>query len=335
MSVRVRDWKGESVYLGPSKAIVIDNKDPSNKGRIRIKSPIFGESSFIHYVYPDDGFFSPPDVGSVVYITQDGGDPDFLIAWATINDGDPNNPDTREEFRRSVPTNRGWASPGDLSADGSPSIINNGHLIELDDGIAIASSDGTITHTKESKGLRFSTSGGHVLRMLEELTEGSQKNRIELITFGGQSLQLIDDLDASGQQIIVKDSDNRTLEVLKSSNKIRLRDSGNSKYIDLDFSGNKIETESPTIKIGKNAIEPIILGNQWVTYNNTQIVLTLNALISAVNTLIGDFNSHTHSYSPGSDPTTQTGSPSGSGSSPPSPAGFAGAPQLSIKGKIE
>jgi len=293
MSVRVKNWMGEAVYLGPSKAIVIDNKDPSKKGRIRVKSPVFGDTAFIHYVYPDDGFFGPPDVGSIVYIVPDGGDPDFLIAWATINDGDRVNPDTRLQFRRDVPTNRGWASPGDLEGSGKPIGVNAGHLFEMDDGIAMVASNGTVTHTKEKKGIRFTTSGGHFLKMLEEETAGATQNRVELgsigghkfslydeasrssklqraeiSTTGGQFLSLIDDADSVKQQVILRDVDNRTIEIIKESDRIRIRNSAGTIFIDIDFANDIIEIDANNVKIGTAAAEALVRGDTFRTLFN-------------------------------------------------------------------
>ena len=263
MSVKVKDWKGEFCYLGPSKAIVIDNKDPNLKGRIRVNSPVYGATGFIHYLTPDDGFYSPPDIGSVVFVQADGGDPDYLIASSTVNDGNPSNPDTPTPFRRGVPTNRGWVSPGDLDGQGKVIALNGGHSLELDDGIAIADAQGTVTQTKESKGLRLKTSGGHFLKMWEEATDGAQQNRIELSTSKGQLLHLIDDDDSAKQQVILKDVDNRTIEIIKETDRIRIRNSSNTIHIDIDLANDTIEIDAEHVKLGTNAMQHIVRGDAF------------------------------------------------------------------------
>jgi len=292
MSIKVKNWMGEYSYLGPSKALVVDNKDPSFKGRIKVLSPVFGETGYIHYIYPEDGFFSPPDIGSVVLVETDGGDPNYIVARGTINDGDKLNPDTRVELRRSVPTNRGWSTPGDLDALGKPLSTNGGHLIELDDGLAI-DNNGNVTHTKESKGFRVSTLGGHFLRMWEEETDGTQKNRIELGTSGGHSffmadeagktsnqqriefkttgnqyVQLIDEADSQQQQVIIKDADLRTIEIIKSSDRIRIRNSSNTIHIDIDLANDTIEVDAKIVKLGTNATEHLVRGDAFRTLFN-------------------------------------------------------------------
>ena len=168
MSVVLRDREGILVSLGSSKAIVLDNRDPLQKGRIRVLSPVYGETNFIYWTAPDDGFYGPPDIGSIVHVETGGGDKDFLYATRVILDGEEGDPDTPTQFRREVPTNRGWVSPGELSSEGVPAAKNGGHALELDDGVATVDAQGTVTHTKETKGVRLSTSGGHQLSLFEE-----------------------------------------------------------------------------------------------------------------------------------------------------------------------
>lgn len=290
MSVRVKDWIGEVKYLGPSKAIIIDNKDPSHKGRLRILSPVFGESPWIHFLNVEDGFFGIPDVGSVVLVEADGGDPNYVIIRGVYNDGDALDPDTPTIFRRDVPTNRGWVSPGDLDSLGKPVSSNSGHSLELDDGIAL-NSDGTITQTAESRGIRLNTSGGHSLKILEEGTDGQQQNRIqasttgghslslideagntssqqrvEMVTTSGQSFQMIDDEDSAKQQIVIKDADERTIEVLKETDRIRIRNSSGTIYIDINFANDTIEIDAENVKLGTSAAQSIVRGDAFKTF---------------------------------------------------------------------
>lgn len=270
MSFKIRDWLGDPKYVAASKALVIDNQDPLKKGRIKVKSPVFGEQ-WVYFATPDDGLFAPPDINTVVYVEADGGNPDYLICRGVINDGPDSSPDTRVEFQRDVPTNRGWASPGELTSTGEAAAVNAGHILELDDGIAILS-DGSVTHTKEMKGVRITTSGGHFLKMFEEEGDGSQFNRIELGTIDGQLLQMVDDNDAAKQNITLKDKDSRTIEIIKETDRIRIRNASGTIYIDVDFANDTIEVDANIVKLGTSASEAIVRGD------------TFRAL----------FNSHTH-----------------------------------------
>lgn len=268
MAVKIEDWMGSTKYVAPSKAIVIDNKDPKQKGRIRVDSPVYGKSPWIHYITVEDGFFGPPDVGSVVIVEADGGDPDYIIARGTINDGLDEDSDTPQEFRRYVPTNRGWSSPGELNGLGEVITPNGGHTLELDDGMAILS-NGTVVSSKELKGVRLTTSGGHSFNMFEEGTDGQQQNRIQLTTSGNQIIQMVDDEDSEKQNITLKDSEERTIEIIKDSDRIRIRNKSGTIFIDIDFANDTIEIDADNVKLGTAAAESIVRGDAFRTLFNS------------------------------------------------------------------
>ena len=98
-----------------------------------------------------------------------------------------------------------------------------------------------------------------------------------------------------------------------------------------------VVTNAPEIKVGGDgANEPMVLGNQLVTFLNTQVVPKINALILAVTTLADSttgYPLHKHSYNPGPGASTDTGGPtpsaSGASGQIPSAAAPSGAPQLS------
>ena len=250
MSTRVKNWLGESVYLGTSKAIVLDNRDPDKKGRIKVLSPAFGTSVFIPYLTPDDGFFAPPDVGSIVRIEAASGDPDYLVAYSTISDGNAANNDVPSVFRREVPTNRGWVSPGPLDSNGKPIVQSGGHSLEMDDGLATVSNN-AVSQTAKSRGVRLTTMGGHSIKMTEEDGDGSQKNLIEITTSGGHVIEMLDENNSG------------------DTNKVRIRNSSGTIFVDIDLANDVIEIDAENVKIGTNATEALVRGDTFRTLFNT------------------------------------------------------------------
>jgi Type VI secretion system/phage-baseplate injector OB domain len=171
--VKIRDANGDIKYLGRSKAVVIDNRDPLNRGRIRVNHPFIGNSAWIDYLQQPSSF-SIPSIGDTVYIEADTGEPEYAVASGNVTKGDDSNPSTPTAFQRPIPSNRGWQTPG-------------GHLIEFDDGEATVSNapiDSNFTST--NKGVRITTSEGNKI-LIDDST-----NTITIINSQGKIFKLTD-----------------------------------------------------------------------------------------------------------------------------------------------
>ncbi len=141
---------GNIKYVGIARAVVIDNNDPLKRGRIRVNTPVLGETNWIPYL-TTPGTFNVPDVDSVVYVQCDGGFYTHPVAWGNLNYGDDGDLQFPEEFQRVSPTNRGWYTPA-------------GHLIEVDDGTDEA---GT------GRGIRITTADKTIINIADEPTDHS------------------------------------------------------------------------------------------------------------------------------------------------------------------
>lgn len=137
-------------YVGISRAVVIDNNDPLKRGRIRVNSPVLGETNWLPYLTAP-GTFNVPAVDSVVYIECDGGFYTHPVAFGNLNYGDDDDLQFPEEFQRASPTNRGWYTP-------------EGHMLEIDDGEDAA---GT------KRGIRLTTVDATTLFINDETTDHS------------------------------------------------------------------------------------------------------------------------------------------------------------------
>ncbi len=127
----------EGKMITRSRALVIDNRDPLKKGRIRVKHPILGETVWINFI-KDEGSFGVPSIGEIVYLECDCGYETHPIAHGKIPKGTDTDINVPDIFRRLNPTNRGFYTP-------------SGHTIEMDDGEGIA---------KLGKGIRITTKNG-------------------------------------------------------------------------------------------------------------------------------------------------------------------------------
>lgn len=188
---RVVDDNGKIKYSGRSKATVLDNRDPNQKGRIIVDHPLLGETVWIDYL-KTPGQFNVPSIGDIVYVEADAGHPEFPIAWGNVEKGTYAQSDVPTAFKRDIPTNRGWQTPG-------------GHLVELDDGLAtLTTAPNDTTYTTSNKGIRITTSGGNKIHIAED-------------TSGGNEYILVSDKANNSIKI---DSSTNTITITNSNNKI-------------------------------------------------------------------------------------------------------------------
>lgn len=158
---RTKDIQGNVKYASRSKAKVIDNRDPLKRGRIRIRHPILGNTTWIDYLR-SPGTFTVPSIGDLVYVEADSGFAEYPIAWGNATKGLDENPILPEQFKRDIPTNRGMFTPG-------------GHTFEMDDGEAKLSQDPKDDDfTDKSRGVRLTTKAGNKIHILEDATNGKQ-----------------------------------------------------------------------------------------------------------------------------------------------------------------
>lgn len=162
----VRDVSAKyNKYAGRSRAKVIDNADPLNRGRIRVDHPQVGKTGWINYLRAP-GSFDVPSVGDVVYIEADAGWYDHVVAWGNITTGADVAPNIPVQFQRVYPTNRGIFTPG-------------GHLIEFDDGLAEGEQNAS-----GAKGIRITTTDGNKVDVNDEFST------ITISDVGGNSVEL-------------------------------------------------------------------------------------------------------------------------------------------------
>ncbi len=161
---RTKDSNGNTKYVGSSKAVVLDNRDPLSKGRIIVDHPLLGNTVWIDYLRAP-GIFTVPSVGDIVYVECDSGVYEFPFSWGNVTKGEDAAPEIPDMFKRTVPTNRGFYTP-------------KGQSIELDDGVAKDGSDPKYDAlTSKSRGIRITTSSGHKIHISDD-----PDNQVQSIT---------------------------------------------------------------------------------------------------------------------------------------------------------
>jgi phage baseplate assembly protein gpV len=189
---RTKDNYGRHRYSERSKAKVLDNRDPANKGRILIDHPILGETVWVPYLH-SPGQFDVPSIGDIVYVECDSGEPEFPIAHGNLTIGYPGKANIPIAFSdRNVPTNRGLYTP-------------SGHLIELDDGISNPTNSPKDTDlTTLRRGIRITTAPH------DESDTKSYK------------IHIMDDPDHGLEKILIESRDGSSITIDSSSGQITI-----------------------------------------------------------------------------------------------------------------
>jgi len=158
---KVKSTSGLHKYAGRSKAVVLDNRDPFNRGYIIVDHPVTGPTAWIPYL-KNPTIFDVPSIGDVVYVEADCGEGQYPVAWGNITKGAKDDNNTPSEFKRDIPTNRGMKTPG-------------GHKLEMDDGVAtVTANPDDKQFTTESRGIRVTSTAGNKIHIVEDSAAGQQ-----------------------------------------------------------------------------------------------------------------------------------------------------------------
>lgn len=239
---RTKDANGNVKYAGRSKAVVMDNRDPLNRGRIIVDHPLLGNTAWIDYVR-EPGVFSVPSIGDVVFVECDAGEYEFAVASGIVTRGEDANPFLPSKFKRDIPTNRGFFSPG-------------GHSLELDDGVAtITDAPKDNTFTTSQRGIRVTSTANNKIHIIEDSASGAQ-------------------------YILIQDAGGNLIKMDYKNNQLTINSIGKTK---IDTVGNKDETVggNDTKTVTGNESETIS-GNKTETISgNLQITITGSCDIKA------------------------------------------------------
>lgn len=158
-------YSGDLKYTTSSRAIVVDNRDPLQKGRIIVDHPQLGSTTWIPYLNTP-GMFDVPKIGDIVMVESESGFYTHPVAWGNLHRVLPDNPDISNvplTFQRQVPSARGLFTPG-------------GHTIVLDDGLAeeITPEPNDTNLSTLGRGIKIQTKAGNLIHILEDTVENKQ-----------------------------------------------------------------------------------------------------------------------------------------------------------------
>lgn len=78
----IKDESGNRRFIGVYRGVVVDNNDPLNKGRLRLKIPqvlLDQETGWAWGVYPVGLTRNIPVIGTGMFVMFEGGDPSYPV----------------------------------------------------------------------------------------------------------------------------------------------------------------------------------------------------------------------------------------------------------------
>jgi len=150
----------EGRYYGKHRAIVTDNSDPDNLGRLRVRVPRLLGSVETGWALPaapyggasEEGFFALPDIGASVWIEFEDGDLAYPV-WSGTWWGDGERPEGAGPGQKVIKTAAGHKVVLDDDAGSITVTDSNGNEVTLDSsGIKLEDANGN-SITLDSSGI--------------------------------------------------------------------------------------------------------------------------------------------------------------------------------------
>ncbi len=263
--------KVERRFYGKFRGFVVDNADPENLGRLKVKVPsLLGSDVVTGWALPcapyggdaDQGFLFIPEVNAGVWVEFEQGDLEFPIWAGTF-----------------------WSKPGGDSELPKPNKADGGEESAVQDPPTRK-----IIKTKKGHTIQLEDADNDEMVIIREGVNG------HVITMNKDGIKVTD--GANGHVITLDDSGITITDGVNSGNKVTMDNSGvkaedkNGNAVVMESSG--VTVKGSQIKIGDGASEPMVLGNQL----NTALMQWVNT-VYAVHMHTGNLGSPTTPPVPG------------------------------------
>jgi uncharacterized protein involved in type VI secretion and phage assembly len=232
----------QSKYYGKYRGFVVDNADPDQRGRLRVRVPSLLGDQVLDWALPCVPYGGSPGLGWFFIPDVD------AQIWVEFEEGD---------LRRPIWTGTFWQQPGDVPKDAQKTPpttrilqTTTGHILRFDDEV-------------DHEQIRLQHAGGTELVM-------DERGSITLTDKEGNVLSL----DADAKKITLADT-NRNVVTLGSSG-VKIED-GNQNSVELAAKGvtitsvSQIVLDSPLVFLGGSGGEPVIKGLSFLTTFATHV----------------------------------------------------------------
>lgn len=236
----------ERRFYGKYRGFVVDNDDPEQLGRLRLRVPsVLGDEVVTGWAMPcvpyggnaDQGVLFVPQVDAGVWVEFEEGDLEFPVWVGTF-----------------------WSKPGGTSELPKPNEATGAEA-----GSVQGPPTRKIIKTEKGHTIQFEDKDGEEMVILVEATNG------HVVTLDKDGIKITD--GANGHEIVLDSSGITLSDGVNSSNQITMDQSGLTVQ---DKNGNQVILGAGGIQIGSSsAIEPFVLGQQFMV-NVTSFLATLN-----------------------------------------------------------
>lgn len=226
--------QAQQKYYGKYRAFVVDNEDPDQRARVRVRVPSVFAQEETYWALPcfpfgglaDQGFFMVPEVGSQVWVEFEEGNKDFLI-WTGVFWQESVAPPS--EAQKSEPTTRLIKTP-------------SGHVLQFDD------------ESGKEKFRLHHPAGSEIII--------DENGVVDLTDAKGAKLTL----DANANSVTLKDANGNSM-VMDSSGTVIKDGNGNEITMaagQITVKGQMITIDGSQVAIGGAGGEPMIKGTSFL-----------------------------------------------------------------------